>query len=105
MSCQAHPSSSPAATRLTVARSLGCVLALSQAASSQAVAQAAAVQQTLAEDRPIEAATGLLGDLGFYSDYVARGLSYTRERYSVQGHLEYDSAPGVYGGAYLIHNS
>jgi uncharacterized protein (TIGR02001 family) len=81
------------------------VLALSQVASSQVVAQAAAVPQALPEDRSIEGATGLLGDLGFYSDYVARGLSYTRERYSVQGHLEYDSAPGVYGGAYLIHNS
>lgn len=47
----------------------------------------------------------VVADLGIYSDYIARGLSYSRERYSVQGHLEYDSQPGLYAGAWLIHNS
>ena len=45
------------------------------------------------------------GDLGLYSDYIERGLSYSRERYSLQGHFEYDSPQGLYGGAFLVHNS
>ena len=44
-------------------------------------------------------------DLALYSDYIARGLSYSRERYSLQGHFEYDSPHGLYGGAFLVQNS
>jgi uncharacterized protein (TIGR02001 family) len=47
----------------------------------------------------------VVADVGLYSDYVARGLSYSRERYSLQGHLEYDSPVGPYIGAFLIHDS
>jgi len=43
--------------------------------------------------------------VGVYSDYIERGLTYSRERYSLQGHLEYDSAAGWYTGAFLVHNS
>lgn len=47
----------------------------------------------------------VIGDLVLYSDYIGRGLSYSRERYSLQGRLEYDSPQGFYGGAFLVHNS
>jgi uncharacterized protein (TIGR02001 family) len=42
-------------------------------------------------------------DLGVYTDYVARGLSYTSERTLFAGHAEYDWARGPYVGAYLNH--
>ena len=45
------------------------------------------------------------GDIGVYSDYVARGLSYTSERTSFQGHVEYDWARGPYVGAVLDHHT
>lgn len=47
----------------------------------------------------------LIADLGVYSDYIERGLSYSRERYSLQGHFECDSPRGPYGGAFFVHNS
>ena len=47
----------------------------------------------------------LKADIAVYSDYIERGLSYSRERYSLQGHVEYDAPLGLYGGAFFVHNS
>ncbi len=44
----------------------------------------------------------LNGDLGIYSDYIARGLSYTREGMLLAARVEYDSPRGPYLG--LIAN-
>ena len=62
---------------------------------------------TPAAAAPVESSVphGLNGDLALYSDYIARGLSYSRERFSLQGHFEYDFPQGPYLGSYLIHNS
>jgi uncharacterized protein (TIGR02001 family) len=45
-----------------------------------------------------------IADLDVYTNYVARGLSYSRDRYSLQGHVEYDSPIGWYSGVFLMHS-
>ena len=45
-----------------------------------------------------------VADVGAYTDYVERGITYSRDRYSLQGHVEYDSPVGWYSGAFLVHS-
>jgi uncharacterized protein (TIGR02001 family) len=71
---------------------------LAWAADDAATAPAAAAAPPSADvPAPLSA------DIGVYSDYIARGLSYTSERTSLQGHVEYDWARGPYVGAVLDH--
>ena len=54
---------------------------------------------------PADATAPLSGDIGVYSDYIARGLSYTSEKTSFQGHVEYDWKRGPYVGVVLAHST
>ena len=64
--------------------------------------QAAGSSATVDSAASVAAGT-LSGDLGAYSDYIARGLSYTSERPSFQGHFEFDWTRGPYIGLALNH--
>jgi uncharacterized protein (TIGR02001 family) len=49
---------------------------------------------------PSSTASGFNGDIDLYTDYIERGLSYSKERLSLQGRVEYDFS-GLYGGLAL----
>jgi uncharacterized protein (TIGR02001 family) len=83
--------------RLLSAAALALVCGLAAAASNSSGTPPAAATP--------EAQPPFTADLGLYSDYIERGLSYSRERISLQGHFEYDSPLGLYGGAFFVHNS
>jgi len=59
-------------------------------------------QQVQAEEAPAAAAPvsphSFSSNIGFYSDYVFRGISYARERGAIQGGFDYAHASGVYLG-------
>lgn len=76
-----------------------------EAPAKEADTSGSAGDPAIAAAATIEQAPLWVADLDIYSDYVARGLSYSREHFSLQGHVEYDSPVSLYGGAYLIHNS
>jgi len=82
--------------RLALALWLAARLAF---AADQAPAASPASVSSPAPDLP----GPFIGDLGVYTDYIARGLSYTSERTSVQAHFEYDWTPGPYVGVALNH--
>ena len=42
----------------------------------------------------------LSSNIGFFSDYVFRGISYTRERGAVQGGFDYSHSSGIYLGVW-----
>ena len=84
---------------IVLAMSHGLAIAGDEPAAT--VATPAAPTATAQPDAP----PPFTADLDLYSDYVERGLSYSREKYSVQGHVEYDFPQGAYGGAFIVHNS
>jgi uncharacterized protein (TIGR02001 family) len=42
----------------------------------------------------------LTANIGFFTDYIFRGISYARERGSVQGGFDYSHASGLYAGVW-----
>lgn len=81
---------------------LGSALALSVACSIAGAADDAVVPAIGAALNPVAAFNG---DLDIYSDYIARGLTYTHEQVSLQSRLEYDSPSGPYAGFAFNHNT
>lgn len=75
---------------LTLAFCLGCNIAASDDAPAIITAATAP---------PVN------GDLDLYTDYVARGLTYNRERLALQGRFEYDSPSGPYLGFFFNNNT
>ncbi|HEY9269228.1 MAG TPA: TorF family putative porin, partial [Methylotenera sp.] len=46
-------------------------------------------------------------NIGFFTDYTFRGISYTRERGAVQGGIDYSHSSGLYLGVWgtNVHNA
>lgn len=72
------------------------IAGLSAAHAEDAAAPAAA---TVAPAEPASPHT-LSSNIGFFSDYVFRGISYTRERGAVQGGFDYSHSSGIYLGVW-----
>src|SRR2546428_12277993 len=77
------------------------ILASALAGLSAAHAEDAAAPATVAA-APAEPASPhtLSSNIGFFSDYVFRGISYTRERGAVQGGFDYSHSSGIYLGVW-----
>ena len=54
---------------------------------------------------PISPAGGFSGNIGLYSQYVIRGITYSREKPAVQGDIQYDFPNGWYIGLWASNVS
>ncbi len=75
------------ATSWLIAATLSAGLATQAQAADEAAAPAEATSPH-----------SLSSNIGFFSDYVFRGISYTRQRGAVQGGFDYSHASGIYLG-------
>ena len=71
----------------------GCVLFLLVAALS-----AYGDDQIIPDNSSTKTVGGFSGNIGLYSQYVIRGITYTREKPAVQGDVQYDDSSGWYLG-------
>ena len=54
---------------------------------------------------PISPAGGFSGNIGLYSQYVIRGVTYSREKPALQGDIQYDFPNGWYIGLWASNVS
>jgi uncharacterized protein (TIGR02001 family) len=76
---------------------------LATALSAQAADETAAAPAAAAPASPHTLST----NIGFFTDYTFRGISYTRERGAVQGGIDYSHSSGIYLGVWgtNVHNA
>ncbi|HEX5539238.1 MAG TPA: TorF family putative porin [Methylophilaceae bacterium] len=81
---------------------LGAVVASAILSMQGAYADDTAVAEKPAAVAPAEPASPhtLTSNVGFFSDYVFRGISYTRERGAIQGGFDYSHSSGIYLGVW-----
>ncbi|OIQ96688.1 bacterial protein of unknown function (Gcw_chp) [mine drainage metagenome] len=58
-----------------------------------------AADETVATEQPASPHT-VTANIGFFTDYTFRGISYTRERGAVQGGIDYSHSSGLYAGVW-----
>lgn len=82
---------------------LAALLASAFGAMPSAYAEEAAAAPAAAPASPHTLST----NIGFFTDYTFRGISYTRERGAVQGGIDYSHSSGIYLGVWgtNVHNA